>query len=110
MTAPRAVDQPEAGFFILRLVAGAWRVPARIWQDDAGIWRAEIDGELQEPGAADWAKASGIERVWLYGERVHETEYHHRNRIREWVMRHDRNHPAANPKIPISLRAMPAVF
>ena len=32
------------------------------------------------------------------------------NRIREWVMRHDRNHPAANPKIPISLRAMPAVF
>jgi hypothetical protein len=105
----RAVDEPEEGLFLIRLVKGGPFVAARIWRD-AGIWRAEIDGQVKEPGAADPIQAAGVLKVWHYGQHTTEAEYLYRKQLGEWARAHDPDSPAANPERPIRLTAQKPIF
>lgn len=107
--APRAIDQAEPGFFLLRLVKAGPLVAARI-SHDGGIWRAIIDGVAQEPGAADWTHAAGVDRIWTAGRRCTESEYRYRLALRAHALTADPDHPAANPTKPIRLRNLRPVF
>lgn len=107
---PRVVDQPEPGFFLMRLVRRGPKVAARIVHDEHGIWRAHIDGVPQEPGGADPHRARGVLRIWHSGTRCTEQEYLYRLALKAWAMAHDPDHPAANPERPVSLRRMKPIF
>ena len=56
---PRAVDQPEAGFFELRQVRGGPLVAAVI-KHEGGLWSAEIDGVPCGEPHHDPACADGV--------------------------------------------------
>ncbi|MDB5243748.1 MAG: hypothetical protein JWP57_4374 [Spirosoma sp.] len=94
----------------MRLVKDGPKVAARIWQDDNGLWRAEINGEVQEPAGADPYRARGVLRIWHSGRRCTEGEYRYRLELKAWALANNPDHPAANPSRPISLKRMPPIF
>lgn len=108
----RLVDRPAPGFFKVRLHRrGIW-CPARIWLDDdprdpltgesidrAHKLMAEIDGKPADPM-----------QVWHWGKPIHVTEYNYMRGVTEWAITHAPNDPAANPKAPVDLNAMPPLF
>ncbi|HUY05075.1 MAG TPA: hypothetical protein VMV33_17495 [Rhodocyclaceae bacterium] len=107
--APRRVDQPETGHFLLRLVRGGPFVAARIAYTD-NLWRATIDGAEQDPPAPEWFRAAGVERIWIGGRRCTPAEYDYHLQLARWARTHSPDHPAAQPEKPIDLRRLPPVF
>ena len=99
-TPPRAVDEPQPGFFRLRLVRGAPWTACRLERDACGLWRAFVNEVLQGPPHADPWRVPGLERIWTGAEQIEELEYRHLIRLHDWAVRHDRTHPAANPSRP----------
>ena len=70
----RVVDQPEPGFFLIRLCKGGPKIPARITHD-FGLWSASIMGAPCGASHEDPLKADGISRIWSYGEMIDHAEY-----------------------------------
>lgn len=96
---PRAVDQPRAGFFMLRLVKhGPW-VPACI-KVDFGVFSAEIDGKPFGDANTDPLKADGVMKIWHWGREVSEAEY---QAALKRTVRPD-------PRKPVDLRKLPPLF
>lgn len=106
--APRRVDVPEPGFFLLRLVKGGVQVAARIIHDESG-WSAEINGE-RGPAAADPFEAPGLSKIWTFGLRVDEAEYRYRLDVAQWARAHQPTHPAADPTRPVDPLTDPTPF
>lgn len=106
--APRAVDKPEPGYFLLRLVRGGPHVAARILHDD-GQWQAIIDGVAADPHA-DPAQAVGVFRIWHGGRRCTQAEYDYRLSLKSWAVAAMPQHPAAQPRQPIDLASLPPVI
>lgn len=119
--APRSIDDPQPGYFKLRLVRkGPW-LPARIRHepmadpttgeplDRSYLWYAEIDGQLHAPPDRDPARA-GVFRIWLFGKRITEEDY---SKLRENKARAERVDPQApelNPETPVDLGRMKPLF
>jgi hypothetical protein len=77
----RQIDQPEPGWFRLRLAKGAPPVGARVFQR-LGVLAAEINGETAD-----------VETVWTSGEWIDEAEY------RRLI-----GNPPADPSRPVDLK------
>lgn len=97
----RQVDQPEPGYFLIRLVRKGPLVPARITRRD-GVWQAIINGEPQREGA-DPTTAQGVLRIWHGGEVISEAGY-----LR--AMHKARQPDALPPREPIDLTKLPPLF
>lgn len=69
----RRIDQPEAGFFLLKLVRGGPRVAARIWHE-GGEWWAEVAGNSYARHA-DPFYAPFVMRIWHGGDFVERDVY-----------------------------------
>jgi hypothetical protein len=94
----RRIDQPEPGYFLMRLCKGGWEVPARIQRTETGDWIGTIDGETrQHPDPTE----AGVMRIWLSGRTVEAWVYADRDALREWAKVHEPDHPTANPKRPM---------
>jgi len=106
---PRAVNDPEAGHYLIRLIRGGVRVPAQIIFED-GKWSATIGGVLQGEPHADPVHAAKVLSIWWYGERIDKTEHDFQVSVIEHVKKHQPDHPAANPRQPIDLTKMKPLF
>ena len=96
---PRRIDQPEPGFFRIRLVRHGPFVPARI-AHRLGFWTAEINGAPAGEAHVDPAFADAVYRIWTTGTRITEAEY--RNMLGQ---------PSVlDPAQPIDIGAQPPVF
>lgn len=95
----RVIDQPRAGFFLIKLVKGGPRVPARICVDFDQFW-AEINGKAVGAATEDPLTADHVMRIWHYGVEIDEQE-HRRLLARE---------NAPDPSTPIDLRRKPSLF
>lgn len=99
----RIVDQPQPGYFRLKLCKGGWSVPAQIIFAD-GMWQAVIDGVAGEPDPDPIT--AGVDRIWNYGDFSNSQSYSYLNALREWSRLHRPDHPAADATQPISKRRM----
>jgi hypothetical protein len=101
--APRLVDRPEPGCFLIKLVSGGPFVPGRIVVE-GGKWHAVVNGKAYPP-ATDPLEAPWVSRLWL-GDRITRDEYERRLALRDIP-----GHPAGRPNERISLAtATPPVF
>jgi hypothetical protein len=102
----RRIDQPDPGFFKLRLVKRGPFVAARITYDPP-LWSAEINDEpcgLHDP---DPARADGVFRIWTVGVRIEKAEY---DRMREHKMTARQTDPVHRAREPINLNKLPTVY
>ena len=93
------VDQPEPGFFKLRLHTGGWHeIPCRILYD-GGLWSAEIDGEVAGLPHADPIHADGVLRIWHKKKtEITEAEYAFlTTRLKAWAREFYPDHPLLHP-------------
>jgi hypothetical protein len=93
--APRRVDQPEPGFFALRMRKGAWPVPARIHHEN-GLWWATVDGK-EHPAHDDPFHAPWVSRIWEGGELADEADYRWRLATKAAAAKSDPTHPCLHP-------------
>lgn len=94
---PRRIDQPEPGFFKIRLVRkGPW-VAARISHAMA-FWSATIGGEPAGAPDPDPFCAQGVSRIWESGTVITAAEY-------DALLAN----PPETPKLAINLGAMPPI-
>jgi hypothetical protein len=106
------VDQPEPGFFKLRLASGCWyEVPCRILFED-GKWSAEIDGEPAGAANADPVRAPGVTAIWHTRKTpISAAEYEFlTGRLKEWAREFYPDHPLLHPKTKLNkatLRPIP---
>lgn len=117
MNAPRHINDPRPGFFLVRKVRRGPLVPARIWRpchctingEDEHAWRDTCD---RYPGLS--AEIDGfpveIDQVWHYGKEVDEQEFNYRTEATAWDKRNDPDAPAANPDQPIDLMTVKPPF
>jgi hypothetical protein len=84
----------------MRLVAKGWPVPAAITLSEHGKWQAVIDGE-PGPESADPITA-GVDRIWHSGVQIPEHEYQYLLAVKAHALAHEPDHPAANPRKPIT--------
>lgn len=113
--APRQVDQPEPGFFKLRLARGGPWVPARIWYGPPidPITGEDLDRSprLQaqtfdfEP-TADFVR---ICKVWTHGVRIDEAEYDFMRASIAYAKAHRPSDPIANPFRTVDVASLPPV-
>ena len=106
---PRHVDKPEPGFFEMRLVKGGPLVGARIVHED-GLWSAWIDGAPCGPPHPDPVYANGVYRIWHNAAFSDELSYNFRMELRAWALKHDPEHWAARPQLPVNLPDRPSLF
>lgn len=116
----RSVDQPEPGFFTLRLVKGGPKVPARIIHapatdpltgetlDRSYWWSAEISGK--PAGEPSMQPTDEVMRIWLFGEPITEADYRYEVADMDWCLAHAPAEPKANPRQRIDLASLPALF
>jgi hypothetical protein len=104
-TTPRRIDQPEPGFFRMRLVKGGWLVPCQILCQRGLFW-AVVDG-TEHPKHHDPILAPWVARVWEGGQSTTETDYRWRLLMREWASQHHKRHPCLTPTRAISMMDMP---
>jgi hypothetical protein len=96
--APRAIHDPQPGYFLTRLCRGGWLVPARIDRAENGDWITVIDGEQrQHPDPTE----AGVFRVWLGGTPCEPWQYQDRLELKAWAATNDPDHPSLHPKRPI---------
>lgn len=106
ITTHNALEPPQPGYFLMRLVKKGWaKVPARIICDD-GVWQAEINGALEGPKVCDPLMSRSIMRIWETGRMVDLHVYQYAQDLKAWAEQHEPSHPAANPRTPIDLTAM----
>lgn len=119
----RRVDpaNPEPGFYLISLVPGGWRVPARIITENDYI-RAIVNGsEIPEYWRRDdlpdqWADAIAdgrlfehqLFRILLFGERCDSVAYQHGLATKAWASAHQPDHPCLTPLKPIDKNKLPA--
>lgn len=104
------VDQPEPGFFKLRLTPKGWyEVPARIILDaNDGGWSAEIDGESAGPAHPDPVLAPGVLTIW-HTRKVPITEAEYRflcGPLKDWARAYYPEHPCLSPREPVDPRRL----
>lgn len=105
----RRIDAIEPGLFEVKLVPHGPPVAARIDCQD-GLWSATINGEPTRGAAADPFVAPDVTFVWERGVPIPEAEYEFLIARARWAEANNRAHPAANPRKPIDLAAMPPVY
>ena len=96
---PIVVDQPQPGYFKLRLHRGCWHaVPARLEHSD-GLWSATIDGEPAGLPHADPIHADGVLTIWHKRKtEITEAEYRFLTvTLKEWARAHYPDHPLLDP-------------
>ena len=49
-------------------------------------------------------------RVWHWGRIITQAEHDYRLTLKAWALANDPSHPAANPRKPINLAAMPPLY
>ena len=116
----RQIDDPQPGFFKMRLVRGGPFVGAcisygppsdpetgGILEERSYLWEARINGELVRTPSPDPAKA-GVFRIWHSGTEISEPECRFLIADAEWVRMYAADTPSANPKQPVDLANMPA--
>lgn len=107
-------NNPEPGFYKMRLRRGAVPVGVRIW------WGPPVDPwtgeEVPERGDRLQASINGenveLERVWPSCAREPSTESEHDYLIglQQWGQQHDPDGPHANPNKPVDLLSAPLPF
>jgi len=119
------VGVPNAGFYSCRLMRGGIRVAVRIWFgqpivdgetiDRSPRWCCEVDGRTDRNDYDADGNLLGrvpldpiLDEVWVHcnGTPITEREYHFLNRRREWAVKHEPDHPAANPRVKVDVRAL----
>jgi hypothetical protein len=121
------VGVPVAGFYTCRLIRDGVRVAVRIWfgqpivegevQDRSPRWCCEVDGCTDRNDYdADGNRLGRVPLdpllddpgVWTHccGNPISEREYDFLNRRRLWAVEHAPDHPAANPRTPVDVRAL----
>ncbi len=76
----RMVDNPQPGYFLIRVVKGGPWVPARIVHD-FGHWWAEINGREVGKKTEDPLTADQVLRIWHFGREIDQNEYRRLLRI-----------------------------
>ncbi len=72
---PRRIDQPEPGYFKVRLCRkGPW-VGAEIRHNVNTGWKAFINGESCGFANQDYIVADGVNRIWTFGSTITAAEY-----------------------------------
>lgn len=118
---PRILTKPTPGYYLLRLVTGAWQVGAQIIERD-GTYTATVNGtplavwwtEEELEAAAVRALSRGelfehpLLRIVLFGSPTDEATYQHRLATKAWAEKHNPAHPAANPTKPMDPLLLPA--
>ena len=104
-------DEPQSGFYRMRLVKGGPFVPVAIWIDKQVD---EVTGELTDDErlvALANGKTADPTRVWSFCARHPITEEDYRDfiEVQEWASHHSPDHPAANPYRPLNLLDMEPV-
>jgi hypothetical protein len=115
----RLIWPPEPGLFRLRLVKGAWGVPARILRRDIRdcggygcghqpcicdplfVWQAEIDEAKNEPNI-DPALARGVDTIWHGGLKIDQAEYDWLIETKRYAETSNPGHPCLHPTRPIN--------
>ena len=92
---PRPIDQPEAGYFRIRLVRKGMFVAARI-HNHLGFWSATINGQACGAIDSDPARADGVYRIWTTGVQITKQEY-------DRLLRS----PPSSPRLPVDIGSMP---
>ena len=104
-SATRIVDQPQPGFFKLRMVRGGPFVSALIYLpcmidpdfgfplDRARRLMALIDGKPADPF-----------HVWNYGRMIDEAEYLYLSDLASWTRKYARSAPEARPTEKVNVR------
>jgi hypothetical protein len=117
------IDVPVPGFYWCRLIRGGLRVGVRIWfgapiiegeqQDRSPRLCVEVDGRTDRPDYDEAGTYLGripldVADVWPYcaGHPISAHEYHFLGRRREWAVDHAPDHPAANPRSAVDVRAL----
>ena len=95
---PRAIADPEPGYFRIRMIKNGPFVAARIWRR-LGMWCASINDIACGAEDADPAKADGVFRIWTTGTRITKPEY-------EALLRS----PPSSPDLPIDVGSMKPEF
>jgi hypothetical protein len=99
----RMVGSPEPGYFKKKLVKGGPWVAVRFYIE-AGAIRCEVNGYTEK---ADGTPFDPYEQ-WPLCWPSTEADYRYYTTVREWAERHaPQLHPAARPREPIDLGAMP---
>jgi len=110
----RRIDQPQPGYFTLRLVKGGPFVPARIHRtchctvnggDDnaAHDWRESCDRYPFLAGEID-GKPANVDRIWTSGQPISRDIYDYLIDLGEWARTYDPEAPEARPEKPVNLR------
>lgn len=105
----RHVDEPQPGFFELRLVRGGPKVAGQIVLQD-GRWHAVINGERQGEPVADPLCSRAVMKLWHHARPIDEAAYRYLLAKKDWAEQHQPDHPAARPNRPIQLTAMRSLF
>lgn len=94
----RRVDEPQAGYYRVRMIKGGPWVAAQVEQK-LGIWSASINGV--PCGAADFdpSRADGVFRVYLTGVSITKAEY-------DALVRS----PPSSPRMPIDIGSIKPEF
>lgn len=104
----RRIDQPEPGYFRLRLVTkGPW-VPAQICCE-GGQWFVVVNG-AKRASSADPFQAQSLTWVWERGHIISRDDYETMLTFAQWAERHNPVHPAARPNERIDLNDLPPAF
>lgn len=117
----RIVDQPEPGFFRLRLVRGGPWVCARIFLPcPFDIWSGEpterprqLLAEIDEEGDLDPAIGMRLvapHRVWHYGEVITAREFAFLRADAKWARHNSPTDPKAQPRKKVDPLDIPRLF
>ena len=98
---PRRTDQPQPGWYTIRLCKGGPPVGAQIIRDDDGNWWCSIDDVTYGPNT-DPFQIDALTQVHAYGQEVTEAEFRYRIELGRWARQHAPSHPAANPRRPVN--------
>ena len=98
---PRRVDDPQPGWFMLRLVRGGPEVPAAIHRE-GGLWWVTIDG-LRSEANTDPGWVPDLYRIWTGGREIAKSDFDGLTAARK-----SRFAPGA--RVRIDLNNMPSIF
>jgi len=93
--APRRVDQPTPGHYLVRVVPKGPFVGASIMRHDDGTWSVMRDGVTEGPAADPWSLPL-MHHVFL-GRFSTAEEVQFRIGVKRWAAIYQPDHAAANP-------------
>jgi len=127
----RSPLNPVPGHYLVRLVPGAWQVPALIEEIEKSsaenqfslasttVFIVTIDGGCPEGWTREWIeeavfdwlraeKASDTARLLMFGELTDEATYNQRLAYKEWARENSPDHPCLHSRKPMDPRLLPA--